>query len=62
MTDFAKLYTPRCKHCDFCKEFWNGRAKRHYCQMKVQKYHEDYKKTLVSLTDCACEHFSPRYY
>lgn len=62
MTDFAKLYTPKCKNCDFCKEFWNGRAKRHYCQMLLQEHWENPRKAWVKLTNCACEHYDPKYY
>ena len=51
----------KCKNCTFCIDFWNGLVKRHYCQMKVQKYHDDIRKVTCKLTD-TCEHFSERYY
>ena len=60
MTNFAKLYVPRCKHCDFCIGFWNGLVKRHYCQLKIQKQHDSVRQCFVRLDDAACERFDDK--
>lgn len=56
MTDFAKLYVPRCKDCSFYQPCQWSRASRHYCQLKIQMGKQG-KEALVHKMQCVCERF-----
>jgi len=60
MTNFAKLYVPKCKNCSFCQPHIGTR--RYYCQLKVQRGYKNPKETYVKLTDCACERYDDKRY